>query len=403
MEIKAPRVSVIMAFHNAGDFIDAAMASVQAQTLSDLELILSDDGSTDGSRARAEAAAAHDPRLRVVSGPSGGPAAARNRALDIARGHWIAIVDADDLLHPARLERLLHRAEALNVDIVGDDLVHFGAETGRSLLQPLDLFAPWRPTVEELLTAETRKPPVALGYLKPLMRRDAIGTLRYRPELRIGEDFDFLLRLCLSGAQLAVVPEAFYLYRRHGQSISHRLSEPSARAMIAALDRLADEPLEPDAARALQARRLRLDEDADFARLVAHLKSGRISAAAGSILRRPGLLNRLWRSFSEGRRRVRAPDPAVDDLLLSAEPSRGAVPAIQLPGRAEDWRLADVIAVVRATNDGTTRIRAVGHAGLEALGYVPGWSEAVLVAPGDGWSEAEARLISAIPWPLVQA
>ena len=393
MSSQPPKVSVVMAVHNAGDYLAAAIASIQAQSLSEFELILSDDGSEDGSLATAEAAASADPRLRVVRGASGGPAAARNRALDAARGDWIAIVDADDLLHPARLARMIDRAEALGVEMIADDLVHFGAETGRSLLQPLVLTSPWPVTARELLAAEAGDPPVPLGYLKPLIRRDAIGAMRYRRELRIGEDFDFLLRLTLSGARLAVLPEAYYLYRRHGRSISHRLSERSARAMIDAQDALSDAGLGAGLSDLLQARRARLQQEAAFAALVAQLRSMRIGAAMRSLVARPSLAAQLWRARLEGRQRAQgeAEAPAALRIDLRAQ---------GLPQRAADWRLSDVLALVAKGNGGRADVVAEGRAGLEAMGYLPGWSGVRLSAPADGWSEAEAAQIAALPWPV---
>ena len=393
MSSQPPKVSVVMAVHNAGDYLALAIASVRAQTLADFELILSDDGSQDGSLERAQEAAAADPRVRVISGASGGPAVARNRALDAARGAWIAIVDADDLLHPTRFARLIDRAEALEVEMIADDLVHFGAETGRSLLQPLALSAPWRVTARELLAAETSHPPVPLGYLKPLIRREAIGAMRYRTELRIGEDFDFLLRLTLSGARLAVLPEAYYLYRRHTGSISHRLSEPAARAMIDAQDALTDAGLGADLADLLQARRARLQQEAAFAGLVAQLRSLRVGAAARRLIARPSLAGQLWRARAEGRQRAQARAvPAVSRIDLRGQ---------ALPPRAADWPLSDVLDLVAKGNGGRADVLAEGRAGLAAVGYLPGWSGARLRAPTDGWSEAEAAQITALPWPVV--
>jgi GT2 family glycosyltransferase len=210
-----PTVSVVMAFHNGAAFLGDAIASVLAQTHRDLELLLCDDGSTDGAPAIATAWQARDARIRVLrSEVPAGPGAARNRGLDAARGAWIAVVDADDLLHPDRIAGLLRAAAAQRADVVADDLVRFGAEGG-TLLSPLGIGAPWLPDATALLRAEGGTPPVPVGYLKPLIRRGTLGTLRYREDLPIGEDFDLLLRLSLKGARIAVLPEPWYLYRRH--------------------------------------------------------------------------------------------------------------------------------------------------------------------------------------------
>jgi teichuronic acid biosynthesis glycosyltransferase TuaG len=90
---------------NARATLGEAAESVLAQTMPDLELLLIDDGSTDGSRDLAEVYAAQDPRARVLGdGVNRGPAAARNAGIRTARGRWIAFLDADDLWRPEKLE-----------------------------------------------------------------------------------------------------------------------------------------------------------------------------------------------------------------------------------------------------------------------------------------------------------
>src|SRR5690606_9522045 len=122
----APRVSIVMANYNGAAHIAAAVRSVLRQTETSLELIVSDDGSDDDSLACARAAADGDPRLVVVGAKRrSGPAAARNRALAVARGGWLAIVDNDDYIEPGRLARLIDAAEADGADIAADDLLVF--------------------------------------------------------------------------------------------------------------------------------------------------------------------------------------------------------------------------------------------------------------------------------------
>ena len=124
-------LSVIMANRNGADHLRHALASVLAQTHRNLELILSDDASTDDSIQIAQGMSESDRRLRILtSDVATGPAATRNRAIATARGDWIAIVDSDDLMHPARFERMLQQAGGLGVDILADDQVYFGAQFG---------------------------------------------------------------------------------------------------------------------------------------------------------------------------------------------------------------------------------------------------------------------------------
>lgn len=391
MTAAAPKISVIMAFHNAGAYFADAIASVLGQTHTHLELILSDDGATDGSAALAEQAAASDPRVRVVTGPNAGPGGARNRALDVVTGAWVAIVDADDLMHPCRLARLLAEAGRLGADMVADDLIHFGAETQRSLLQPLALTAPLWVDPKTLLSADLGARPVSLGYLKPLIRRDMIADQRYDETLQIGEDFDFLLRLVVEGARLAVLPEGYYLYRRHATSISHRLSEGNARAMMEALDRLPVAGLEAVIAK----RRTSLQKSADYAAFVAQVKAKAWPGAARALLADLSLLAQLWASFLDRKRR--APEAAVQAQSLTL--GAGSDAELRVPSQPQDWALEDVLRVVAASNGGQAQISAIGSAGLYALGFVPGWSGATLVPPEGGWSEDEVAVIEGLVWP----
>ena len=125
------QVSVIIANYNGEKFIADAIRSACRQTLRNIEIIVSDDASTDASVKIVERLIAEDDRIRLVrSDVNGGPAAARNRALGIARGEWISILDGDDLMHPGRLQSIIEEAEKSQADIAADDLLLFD-EAGR--------------------------------------------------------------------------------------------------------------------------------------------------------------------------------------------------------------------------------------------------------------------------------
>jgi glycosyltransferase involved in cell wall biosynthesis len=102
-------VSVIVPVHNGARYIGATLDSALQQTYRDLEVIVVDDGSSDGTRAVVEERAARDPRLRLIVQANGGVAAARNRALAAARGRFIAPLDADDVWEPTKIERQVRR------------------------------------------------------------------------------------------------------------------------------------------------------------------------------------------------------------------------------------------------------------------------------------------------------
>lgn len=393
-----PLVSIIMANHCGASYLPHAIASVQAQTHPHWELLLCDDSSTDDSIAIVTVAAARDPRIRLLaSAVNSGPSGARNRGLDAARGDWVAIVDSDDLMHPRRIEALLRAAEEYAVDMVADDMIFFGETpdvAGRTLLQSLKLVAPILVDPDILLASEdpgTRLP--SFGYLKPMIRRSRIGALRYDPSLTIGEDFDFLLRFLLLQQWLLILPEGFYLYRRHPKSLSHRQSGPAIAAQLAAQGRLGDD-LDPLQSRALGARlarrRAALEAGERFEALVAALKDGKPGAAFRQIASDPALILRLARSLAERvqRRLARraAPREKPPLTLVLAEPGAevapGAMPPKTVPRldvqppralstsharppAALMARLSHLAACHRLT------VLAVGTAGAEAAGYLP--------------------------------
>lgn len=94
-----------MPAYNAAAFIGAALDSVCGQSYTNLEILVVDDGSYDGTVAIVEAAATADPRIRLIRQANGGVAAARNRAIEASRGAFVAPIDADDLWHSEKIER----------------------------------------------------------------------------------------------------------------------------------------------------------------------------------------------------------------------------------------------------------------------------------------------------------
>lgn len=107
-----PLVSIVVPAFNAERFLSRTLASAQRQTHNRLEIIIVDDGSTDGTRSIVESIAAQDDRVRIVSVKNGGVASARNVGIDEAKGEFIAFLDSDDLWHP---EKIADQVAALTV------------------------------------------------------------------------------------------------------------------------------------------------------------------------------------------------------------------------------------------------------------------------------------------------
>ncbi|WP_419730631.1 glycosyltransferase [Lichenicola sp.] len=320
-----PRVSIVMANYNGAPFILDALASASRQTIRDLEIIVVDDGSTDNSVELVTQYAAGDPRVALLHTlGNGGPAAARNLALDVARGCWIAVLDSDDIMHPSRLEILLDSAEATGADIVADNQIVFDDARlmpSHPLLTRRQI--PGGPVlVADYINSNTffsRGAP--LGYLKPVFSSVFLAQAgcRYDPGLRIAEDYDLVLRLLLAGAHFRISPHLTYFYRRHHHSVSHRLSICTLQPMLDADDRLrAAQPAEtrpPEIRAALDRRRSTIRRAIDFEGLVATLKERRWISATLLCLSRPGVAALLVIPLQDRLRRVLRRDSRMQPVV----------------------------------------------------------------------------------------
>lgn len=304
----SPRVSVIIPAYRAADHIDGAVGSALRQTLAELEVIVVDDASPDGTAARVEALAARDARVRLVRAErNGGPARARNLGIAVADGAWLALLDSDDAFLPGRVERLLEVAAVTGADLVADDLELADGETGVVLRTAL----PREARALEILDAATfvrrnqfGQQSFTYGYLKPMIRRSFLERtgIRYREDVRIGEDYQLYLDCLLEGARFAVVREAYYTYRLMRGSISRRLEVTDA-ARLEELNRalLAGRAALPsDLCRALEERARCLEGVVGHGRFVDLVKSGRPAHALAFLARRPDLLPLVLTSVREG-------------------------------------------------------------------------------------------------------
>ena len=307
----SPRVSVIMANFNGTRYLGGAIGSLMKQTMSDWELIFVDDASTDDSVAAAREAANRDPRITIIAQPENrGPGAARNAALEVARGDWIAIFDSDDLMAPRRLELLLSRAASDGAEMVADNLLIFSeaARKPRVYLTNALGEAPHWVELADLIESNclySRTPD--LGYLKPMINAKLIAQmkLRYDEQLRIGEDYYFLASLLANGHRLRIEPTALYLYRKHESSISHRMTALHIRALMDADEDFRKRiRLNHRERRSLDRRRQSLEALLTYDRVVHAIKQGRPGRGAGLAMRNPRIWPLLTRPITARLKRV---------------------------------------------------------------------------------------------------
>lgn len=198
----APRVSVIIPAFNPGPLLGEALMSVRTQTMPAWEAIVVDDGSTED----LSWVDSLDPRVRRIRQDNRGLSAARNRGLDAAQTDLVALLDADDLWHPAKLERQLPLFAEADVALVAADFVEVDA-AGRL---HGDGYA------KEDLSWPSLVRGNGIGVSTVVMRRDvALGLGGFDESLRQAEDWDLWLRIA-RGHQMAKVPHVLAAYRQHG-------------------------------------------------------------------------------------------------------------------------------------------------------------------------------------------
>ncbi|QJW92708.1 glycosyltransferase [Frigoriglobus tundricola] len=242
-----PTVSVLMPVYNGERYLAEAVDSVLAQTFTDFEFVIVDDGSKDGSLAVLQWYAARDPRVRIISRPNTGIVGALNDGLAAARGELVARMDADDVCHPERFRTQVEylRAHPACV-VVGSraDLIDPDGERIGRWDMALDHDEIDRANLAGKLT---------IVHPSLVFRRAAVvGAGAYRQETAGSEDLDLMLRLAETG-RLANVPDVLLRYRRHHESLTHsapgQVSEAAYRALRDAWARrgLGDPPLRPAA------------------------------------------------------------------------------------------------------------------------------------------------------------
>lgn len=241
-------ITVLMPVHNVEPYLPAALDSVLRQTWRDFELLVVNDGSTDGTRAIL--AERRDPRLRVVDLPPSGLAAALRRGVELARGRYLARMDGDDEALPHRLavqKAWLDRAPRTV-------LVHGPAQAidpeGRPLPRVLGDLRPSVVTKWLLLWQNPIVHPTVMLRLDTLRAH----ALNYRLELFRADEFDLWNRLAPHG-DFDAIPEVLHRYRLHPESMTARISVDLQLAAFARVIRESFErlglPLPPETAEEL--------------------------------------------------------------------------------------------------------------------------------------------------------
>lgn len=210
------RVSIIIPAYNAARYIGEAIASVQSQTFPDWELIVVDDGSSDGTAQIIGELAKRDKRIRSFSQPNAGQGAARNAGINVANAPLIAFLDADDVWLENKLERQIEVQRETQADLVYSDAwifngenvtdeqasfnIESGLHTGREMFRKL-----FDSNSIPMLTVIAR-------------RATVLEAGAFNSHGRFSEDYDLWMRLAAAGASFYGINEKLARYRRHHSS-----------------------------------------------------------------------------------------------------------------------------------------------------------------------------------------
>jgi teichuronic acid biosynthesis glycosyltransferase TuaG len=203
-------VSIITPAFRAAGVIEDTIRSVIAQTHEKWEMLIADDCSPDNTREVVERWVQMDPRIRLIRlNENAGPAAARNAALEVATGRWIAFLDSDDLWNPQKLEKSISCARRDGAAIVYTGFNRISADgtrIGRQIAVPLGL------TYTQLLGN------TAIATSTVLIDRLKVGDFRMRKTFY--DDFDCWLNILKSGHRAVGMPESLMHYRVMDGSVS---------------------------------------------------------------------------------------------------------------------------------------------------------------------------------------
>jgi glycosyltransferase involved in cell wall biosynthesis len=212
-----PLVSVVIGSYNAGKYLRESLMSVLEQTYTNLEIVLIDDGSTDESVDNVKDLT--DSRLTIHHQHNQGRSATLNRAIELVRGKYYVIHDADDVSHPRRIERLVRAMEA-NAALAGVFSGHELIINGRRVAPRCRAISP--PECKAFIDQFRMPAHDPTG----MFRMSMVGAYRYSTDLPYTEAVDYILRVG-EMFPIEVLGECLYAYRIHRQSITRR--DPAKR------------------------------------------------------------------------------------------------------------------------------------------------------------------------------
>lgn len=211
-----PQISVIIPVYNVEKYLERCVKSVTQQTFTDLEIILVNDGSTDGSKAICDELAKEDTRIRVIHKENGGLSDARNTGIEAARGNYIGFVDSDDFIETNCFDVLYHLINKSNADIAAGSIYNC-YETHKT--PQYDKLLTFSCNPEEALKKMLAGKLITGSACCKLIRRELVKN-RYFIVGKTYEDALYLPGLILDAKNIIVTTEPLYNYWHRSNSIT---------------------------------------------------------------------------------------------------------------------------------------------------------------------------------------
>lgn len=231
MDSSTPHVSIVMPVYNAERYLDECLAGVRAQTLTNIEIVCVDDGSTDSSPQILARHAAKDARIRVISGPNQGYGAAMNKGIAAATGTYVGVVEPDDLVDPEMFATLWQAAEEAQADVVKGDFYDF-CDTSEGRKETYRQICPTTLMYGPVLDATTNASLLFCVMMtwEGIYRRQFLESIDVRHNETPGASFQdngFWWQVFTQAKRVVFVNEAHYRYRV-GHAGSSNVSPESA-------------------------------------------------------------------------------------------------------------------------------------------------------------------------------
>jgi len=229
---RLPRVSILMPVRNEARYLPAALDTLFRQTLSEWELVVVDDGSTDATPAILEAFALRDPRIRAMRCEGGGLVAALNEGLAACRAPLVARMDGDDVCHPRRLELQANLLDAReDTGLAACAFRHFPRA---ALKQGMLAYETWQNRLNDHATI-MRDLFVESPFVHPsvMMRRELVAGLGGYRECGWPEDYDLWLRMAASGVRFTRMAQTLFFWRDHPERATRTMDAYAANAFRA--------------------------------------------------------------------------------------------------------------------------------------------------------------------------